>query len=133
MNVWALGFVSMDISSELIHSLLPVFMATVLGASMTTIGLIEGVAEATAAITKVFSGVVSDYFGKRKWLAGLGCGLAAITKPVFPLAGTINGVFAARFTDRIGKGIRGGAVILQLPMPVLFLNHMNAPAAKMRF
>jgi MFS family permease len=109
MDIWALGFVSMfmDISSELIHSLLPVFMATVLGASMTTIGLVEGVAEATAAITKVFSGAISDYFGKRKLLAGLGYGLAAMTKPIFPLATTIGWVFAARFIDRIGKGIRG--------------------------
>ena len=97
----------MDISSELIHSLLPVFMATVLGASMTTIGLVEGVAEATAAITKVFSGAISDYLGKRKLLAGLGYGLAAVTKPIFPLATTIGWVFAARFIDRIGKGIRG--------------------------
>jgi MFS family permease len=104
-----LGLVSMfmDISSELIHGLLPVFMATFLGASMTTIGIIEGVAEATAAITKVFSGAVSDYLGKRKLLAGLGYGLAALTKPIFPLANTIGWVFAARFIDRIGKGIRG--------------------------
>jgi len=109
VGIWALGLVSMfmDISSELIHSLLPIFMATVLGASMTTIGLIEGVAEATAAITKVFSGAISDYLGKRKWLAGLGYGLAALTKPIFPLATTIGWVFAARFIDRIGKGIRG--------------------------
>ncbi|MCG7852289.1 MAG: MFS transporter [Methanosarcinaceae archaeon] len=109
MGIWALGFVSMfmDISSELIHSLLPVFMATVLGASMTTIGLVEGVAEATAAITKVFSGAISDYLGKRKLLAGLGYGLAAVTKPIFPLATTIGWVFAARLIDRIGKGIRG--------------------------
>ena len=108
-GIWALGFVSMfmDISSELVHSLLPVFMATVLGASMTTIGIVEGVAEATAAITKVFSGAISDYLGKRKWLAGLGYGLAAVTKPIFPLATTIGWVFAARFIDRIGKGIRG--------------------------
>lgn len=108
-SIWALGFVSMfmDISSELIHSLLPVFMATVLGASMTTIGLIEGVAEATSAIAKVFSGALSDYLGKRKWLAGLGYGLAAITKPIFPLATSIGWIFAARFIDRIGKGIRG--------------------------
>jgi MFS family permease len=97
----------MDISSELIHSLLPVFMATVLGASMTTIGLVEGVAEATAAITKIFSGAISDYLGRRKLLAGLGYGLAALTKPIFPLAPTIGWVFAARFIDRIGKGIRG--------------------------
>ncbi|MBW2199676.1 MAG: MFS transporter [Deltaproteobacteria bacterium] len=108
-GIWALGFVSMfmDISSELIHSLLPVFMATVLGASMTTIGLVEGVGEATAAITKVFSGAISDYLGKRKLLAGLGYGLAAVTKPIFPLATTIDWVFAARLVDRIGKGIRG--------------------------
>jgi len=108
-GIWALGLVSMfmDISSELIHSLLPVFMATVLGASMTTIGLIEGAAEATAAITKVFSGVISDRLGRRKILAGFGYGLAALTKPIFPLASTIGWVFAARFIDRIGKGIRG--------------------------
>jgi len=97
----------MDISSELIHSLLPVFMATFLVASMTTIGLIEGAGEASTAITKVFSGAISDYFGKRKWLEGLGYGLAAMTKPIFPLAKTIGWVFPARFIDRIGKGIRG--------------------------
>jgi MFS family permease len=109
VGIWVLGFVSMfmDMSSELIHSLLPVFMATVLGASMSTIGLIEGVAEATSAITKVFSGAISDYLGKRKWLAVLGYGLAALTKPIFPLATTIAWVFAARFIDRIGKGVRG--------------------------
>ncbi len=108
-SVWVLGGVSMfmDMSSELVHSLLPVFMATVLGASMITIGLIEGVAEAAAAITKVFSGAISDYLGKRKWLAVLGYGLAAVTKPIFPLATTIGWVFTARFIDRIGKGIRG--------------------------
>lgn len=90
-GIWALGFVSMfmDISSELVHSLLPVFMVTVLGTSMTTIGLIEGIAEATAAITKVFSGAISDYMGKRKLLAGIGYGLAAVTKPIFP-AGDYN-------------------------------------------
>lgn len=109
VGIRTLGLVSMfmDISSELIHSLLPVFMVTVLGASMTTIGLIEGVAEATAAIAKIFSGAISDYLGKRKWLAGLGYGLAALTKPIFPLATTIGWVFTARFVDRIGKGIRG--------------------------
>jgi MFS family permease len=108
-GIWALGFVSMlmDISSELIHSLLPVFMATVLGASMTTIGLVEGIAEGTAAITKVFSGAASDYWGKRKLLAVLGYGLGALTKPVFPLASTIGWVLAGRFIDRVGKGIRG--------------------------
>jgi MFS family permease len=108
-GIWALGFVSMfmDISSELVYSLLPVFMATVLGASMTTIGIVEGVAEAAAAVTKVFSGAISDYLGKRKLLALIGYGLAAITKPIFPLATNIEWVFAARFIDRIGKGIRG--------------------------
>jgi MFS family permease len=108
-GVWALGFVSMfmDTSSELVHSLLPIFMATTLGASMVTIGIIEGFAEAAAAITKVFSGVISDYFQKRKFLAVVGYGLAAITKPIFPLATSIEWVFGARFVDRIGKGIRG--------------------------
>jgi len=107
-GIWALGFVSMfmDISSELVYSLLPIFMTT-LGASMVTIGVIEGFAEAAAAITKVFSGVISDYFQKRKLLAVIGYGLAAATKPVFPLATSIGWVFGARFVDRIGKGIRG--------------------------
>jgi MFS family permease len=108
-GVWALGFVSMlmDTSSELVHSLLPTFMAVTLGAGMTTIGFVEGVAEATAAITKVFSGVLSDYWGKRKSLVITGYGLAAFTKPIFPLASSIAWVFIARFVDRIGKGIRG--------------------------
>ena len=107
-SVWALGFVSllMDVSSELIHSLLPVFLVTVMGASAVTVGLIEGAAEATAAVAKVFSGVLSDRIGKRKLLVGIGYGLAAVTKPVFPLAGTAWEVLAARFVDRIGKGIR---------------------------
>lgn len=108
-GIWALGFVSlcMDVSSELIHSLLPLFLATVLGASMTTIGIIEGIAEATAAIAKVFSGALSDWLRKRKFLLLLGYGLSALTKPMFPLATTITTVFAARFADRVGKGIRG--------------------------
>jgi len=108
-GIWALGFVSMfmDISSELVHSLLPIFMATVLGASMATIGIVEGVAEGAAAITKVFSGAISDYFRKRKILAVVGYALAAMTKPIFPLAATIGWVFGARLVDRIGKGIRG--------------------------
>ena len=108
-GVWALGLGSMcmDASSELIHSLLPMFMATVLRSSMVTIGLVEGVAEATAAITKVFSGALSDYLGRRKLPLVLGYALAALTKPVFPLATSIGWVFAARFVDRIGKGIRG--------------------------
>jgi Na+/melibiose symporter-like transporter len=102
----------MDISSELVHSLLPVFMATVLGSSMLTIGILEGVAEATAAITKVFSGALSDYLGKRKFPLVLGYALAALTKPVFPLATPIGGVFVARFVDRLGKvRLRRGAAI----------------------
>jgi len=109
IGVWGLGFVSMfmDISSELVHSLLPIFMATILGTSMITIGIIEGFAEGAAAITKVFSGAISDYCGKRKFLAVAGYTLSAITKPIFPIATTIGGVFGARFVDRIGKGIRG--------------------------
>ena len=108
-GVWVLGFGSlfMDASSELVHSLMPVYMVSVLGTSMLTVGIIEGIAEATAAITKVFSGAISDYFQKRKFLIILGYGLGAITKPVFPLANAIQWVFAARIVDRIGKGIRG--------------------------
>lgn len=108
-TVWALGFVSMfmDISSEMIHSLLPVFLVVRLGASPALVGMIEGVAEATASITKVFSGWLSDRLGKRKLLAVLGYGLGAITKPVFSLAVTPFEVLAARFSDRIGKGLRG--------------------------
>jgi MFS family permease len=108
-TVWLLGIVSMlmDISSEMIHGLLPVFMVTVLAASATTVGVIEGVAEATALIVKVFSGALSDYAGKRKWLTVLGYGLAAVTKPLFALATGVGMVMSARFIDRIGKGIRG--------------------------
>jgi MFS family permease len=108
-TVWVLGFVSMlmDISSEMIHSLLPVFMVTVLGASAITVGVIEGIAESTALIVKVFSGVLSDYVGKRKWLAALGYGLGAASKPLFALAAGTGWIFTARFIDRIGKGIRG--------------------------
>jgi MFS family permease len=108
-GVWALGFVSMlmDISSEMIHALLPVYMVTVLGTSALTVGVIEGIAEATASITKVFSGALSDWLGKRKFLAAIGYGLAAFTKPIFPLAPTVGWLIAARFIDRIGKGIRG--------------------------
>src|SRR4051812_39641220 len=102
-TVWCLGLVSllMDMSSEMIHALLPVFMVTVLGISATTIGVIEGVAEATALIVKVFSGVISDYVGKRKFLAAFGYGLAALTKPVFALATTTGWIFTARFVYRI--------------------------------
>ena len=108
-TVWVLGCVSllMDVSSEMIHSLLPLFMTIVLGASATEVGLVEGIAEATALITKVFSGVISDRLGKRKQLALLGYGLGAATKPVFALASSMGWVLTARFVDRIGKGIRG--------------------------
>ncbi|GAC1340017.1 MAG: MFS transporter [Beijerinckiaceae bacterium] len=108
-GIWALGFVSMfmDISSEMIHALLPVYLVTVLGASALTVGLIEGLAEATAMINKIFSGALSDWLGRRKLLAALGYGLAALTKPIFPLANTVGWVVTARFLDRVGKGIRG--------------------------
>jgi MFS family permease len=108
-GIWALGFTSlfMDASSELIHSLMPIFLVTVLGTSVATVGLIEGVAEATASIAKVFSGAISDYVGRRKPLAVIGYGIAALTKPLFPLAGSVSLVLAARFLDRLGKGIRG--------------------------
>ena len=108
-SIWVLGFVSMlmDISSEMIHGLLPIYLVTVLGASMATVGLIEGMAEATASIVKIFSGALSDRFGKRKILAAIGYGLAAFTKPVFPLAASLGWIVAARFVDRVGKGIRG--------------------------
>lgn len=108
-GIWALGLVSllMDTSSEMIHALLPVYLVGTLGASTLAVGFIEGIAEATASITKVFSGALSDRLGKRKLLAALGYGLAAVTKPVFPLATTLGWVVAARFVDRIGKGIRG--------------------------
>jgi MFS family permease len=108
-GVWTLGFVSllMDTSSELIHSLLPLFLVTTLGASTLTVGFIEGIAEATALITKLFSGYLSDYFRNRKVLTALGYGLAAATKPMFPLASSVGWVIVARFVDRIGKGIRG--------------------------
>ncbi|HEN8801026.1 TPA: MFS transporter [Pseudomonas putida] len=108
-SVWALGFVSMfmDISSEMIHALLPLYMVTVLGTSVLAVGVIEGIAEATASITKVFSGALSDRMGKRKLLTVLGYGLGALTKPVFPLASGLEWLTAARFVDRVGKGIRG--------------------------
>jgi len=108
-GVWALGIVSllMDVSSEMIHALFPLYLVTVLGTSMLTVGVIEGIAEATASIVKIFSGALSDRLGKRKLLAAIGYGLAAFTKPVFPLASSIGWLMAARFVDRIGKGIRG--------------------------
>ncbi len=108
-GVWVLGFVSMfmDISSEMVHSLLPMFMVTVLGTSVFAVGVIEGIAESTALIVKVFSGTLSDYLGKRKGLAVFGYALGAATKPLFALAPGIGLVVTARFLDRIGKGIRG--------------------------
>lgn len=120
--IWALGFVSllMDVSSELIHSLLPVFMFTLLGISAFTIGLIEGAAEATALIVKVFSGALSDWWGKRKPLAVLGYGLGALSKPLFAIAGGAGLIVFARLIDRVGKGIRGAprdALVADLAPP----------------
>jgi len=107
--IWILGLVSllMDVSSEMIHSLLPMFMVGSLGASMVTVGIVEGVAESTALIVKVFSGALSDYVGKRKGLAVLGYAMGALSKPLFALASSSGLVLGARFIDRIGKGIRG--------------------------
>lgn len=123
-GIWALGFVSllMDISSEMIHSLLPLFMVGVLGASALTVGIIEGVAESTALTVKVFSGALSDYLGRRKGLALFGYALGAVTKPMFALAGGIGMVMSARFLDRIGKGIRGAprdALIADIAPPAI--------------
>src|SRR5258706_796254 len=108
-GVWILGFVSMlmDVSSEMIHSLLPLYLTVGLGASALTVGIIEGVAEATALIVKVFSGALSDRWRKRKSITAFGYGLAALSKPLFALATGAMTVFVARFLDRIGKGIRG--------------------------
>lgn len=108
-GIWVLGFVSMlmDISSEMIHSLLPLFMVSTLGASALAVGLIEGLAESTALIVKVFSGSLSDYLGKRKGLAVIGYALGALSKPIFALAPTMGIVLTARLLDRVGKGIRG--------------------------
>ncbi|MEC5409625.1 MFS transporter [Paraburkholderia sp. MPAMCS5] len=108
-SVWVLGCVSlfMDISSEIIHSLLPMFLMVGLGASAATIGVIEGIAEATAPMVKVFSGALSDYLGNRKWLAVAGYGLGALSKPLFALAPSVGVVVSARIIDRVGKGIRG--------------------------
>jgi MFS family permease len=121
-GVWMLGFVSlfMDVSSELIHSLLPVFMVVSLGATALMVGVVEGVAEGTALIVRVFSGTISDWLGKRKGLTVLGYGLGAVSKPLFALALTVHWVFVARFMDRIGKGIRGAprdALIADLTPP----------------
>jgi MFS family permease len=121
-GIWALGFVSllMDISSEMIHSLLPVFLVTGLGASMLLVGLVEGVAEATALIVKVFSGAWSDWLGRRKPLALLGYGLGAASKPLFAISTSTGMVLAARLIDRVGKGMRGAprdALVADLVRP----------------
>lgn len=123
-EIWVLGLVSMlmDISSEMIHSLLPVFMVSVLGASVFAVGVFEGIAEATALIVRVFSGMLSDFLGKRKPLAVVGYGLGALSKPLFAVAAGLGLVFTARITDRIGKGIRGAprdALIADLAPPEL--------------
>jgi MFS family permease len=121
-GIWMLGFVSlfMDISSEMIHGLLPVFLVTVVGSTPLAVGVIEGMAEGIASIMRLFSGTWSDRSGRRKPLALLGYGLAALTKPLFPLAGSAATVFVARFVDRIGKGIRGAprdALVADLAPP----------------
>ncbi|MGA8514258.1 MAG: MFS transporter [Burkholderiaceae bacterium] len=123
-GVWVLGFVSllMDISSEMIHSLLPLFMVTVLGASALTVGIIEGLAEATALIVKVFSGALSDYWRKRKGLAVLGYALGALSKPLFAIAPNMGIVLTARLIDRVGKGVRGAprdALVADLTPPAI--------------
>jgi MFS family permease len=123
-TVWALGLVSlfMDMSSELVHSLLPLYLVGSLGVSMLAVGLIEGVAEASALIVKVFSGALSDFIGRRKGLLLLGYGLAALSKPLFPLATSAELVFSARLLDRIGKGIRGAprdALIADVAPPAI--------------
>ncbi len=108
-SIWVLGVVSMlaDIASEMVHSLLPMFLVTSLGASVLAVGIIEGIAESTALVTKVFSGALSDYLGRRKGLAVFGYVLGAVTKPAFAMATSVGLVVMARFADRIGKGIRG--------------------------
>ena len=123
-GVWILGFVSllMDISSEMIHSLLPLFMVTALGASALMVGMIEGLAESTALIVKMFAGVLSDYLGRRKALALFGYLLGALTKPLFAAAPSIGFVLAARLLDRVGKGVRGAprdALIADIAPPQL--------------
>jgi MFS family permease len=123
-GVWMLGLVSllMDVSSEMIHGLLPVYLVSVMGASALAVGAIEGMAEATALITRIFSGALSDWLGRRKLLTVVGYGLGALSKPIFPLAGTVGWLVAARFVDRVGKGIRGAprdALIADIAPPEL--------------
>lgn len=123
-GVWALGFVSllMDISSEMIHSLLPLFMVGTLGASVLMVGIIEGLAEAVSLIVKVFSGALSDRLGRRKGLAVFGYALGALSKPLFAIAGTVGIVLTARLLDRVGKGVRGAprdAMVADMAPPEL--------------
>lgn len=123
-GVWVLGFVSMlmDISSEMIHSLLPLFMVTTLGASTVAVGIVEGLAESLALIVKVFSGTLSDYLGKRKGLALFGYALGALSKPLFAVASSVGLVLTARLLDRVGKGVRGAprdALVADLAPPPL--------------
>ena len=123
-SVWALGFVSMlmGITSELVHNLLPIFMVSTLGGNAFAVGIIEGMAEATALIVKVFSGTLSDYLGKRKMLVVVGYGLGTISKPLFAIASSVSMVFTARLIDRVGKDIRGtprDAMVADLAPPAL--------------
>lgn len=123
-GIWMLGFVSlfMDVSSEMIHAILPLFVVGSMGASAALLGLLEGIAEATAQISKLFSGVLSDLWRNRKNLTLLGYGLAAVVKPLFPLASSVASVFTARFIDRVGKGIRGAprdALVADIAPPEL--------------
>ncbi|MCM2323593.1 MAG: MFS transporter [Oligoflexia bacterium] len=123
-SIWALGFVSllMDVSSETVHGLLPVFLISTLGASFTTVGLIEGLGEGTALALKVFSGPLSDWWGKRKPLVLLGYGMGALSKPLFALAPSAGWILSARLFDRTGKGIRGAprdALLADLAPPTL--------------
>ena len=107
-NVWVLGFVSLftDINSKMVQSILPLFLVSVLGTNLVTVGVIEGVAESTASVLKIFSGALSDYWGRRKELAVTGYGLSALVTPLFAIATTPAWVLLARFADRVGKGIR---------------------------
>jgi len=123
-GIWVLGFVSllMDISSEMIHSLLPLFMVTILGTSAIAVGLVEGLAESLAMVVKVFSGALSDYLGKRKGLALFGYALSAFTKPLFAIASGVGLVLTARLLDRVGKGVRGAprdAMVADITPPQL--------------
>lgn len=123
-GIWVLGLVSllMDVSSEMIHSLLPLFMVTALGTSVLAVGIIEGLAESTALVVKVFSGALSDYLGRRKGLAVLGYAMGALSKPLFAIAGGMGLLVGARLIDRVGKGLRGAprdALVADIAPPAL--------------